>query len=415
MSRYSIISLVLVLILLFSGSFAIDPVSAQPQVTIAVTTTADAINEDGLCSLREAILAANTDTQVDACPAGSGADNILLTEGKFELSRSGQFEDYGLTGDLDIYSNIKIYGSGVNNTLLDAKGIDRVFHITGAYTVSMYNLTIQGGNAPGDMTQSRGGGILNQNGIVWLSRIMVIGNQSLNTGGGIDNFGGILNILDTTIANNQATRGGGVFSDNILWILRTLITGNVAADTGGGIDNNDEAGLFDVTISANIAAQDPLGQGGGGIFSDGNMELFNVTLVNNTGLGGFMNQGLARVSNSIFAQNGDLNCTGVNTFTSEGNNLDDDASCNFNKTGDILVEDALLESLSDNGGTTWTHALLLASPAVDAGNDSSCRSTDQRGAARPADGDEDGVAICDIGAFEYNATFNNLYLPVILH
>jgi len=47
--------------------------------TISVTT-ADiaAISEDGKCSLLEAIQAANTDTAVDACPAGSGADVIEL-------------------------------------------------------------------------------------------------------------------------------------------------------------------------------------------------------------------------------------------------------------------------------------------------------------------------------------------------
>ena len=41
---------------------------------IAVTTTDDELNADGDCSLREAVVAANTDAAVDACPAGSGSE-----------------------------------------------------------------------------------------------------------------------------------------------------------------------------------------------------------------------------------------------------------------------------------------------------------------------------------------------------
>src|ERR1044071_6821183 len=43
---------------------------------ITVNTTADELNSDGDCSLREAIQAANTDAPSDGCTAGSGADTI---------------------------------------------------------------------------------------------------------------------------------------------------------------------------------------------------------------------------------------------------------------------------------------------------------------------------------------------------
>lgn len=54
--------------------------------TIAPSTRADVINpDDGTCSLREAVIAANTDTSSGAapgeCPAGSGTDTIALTAG----------------------------------------------------------------------------------------------------------------------------------------------------------------------------------------------------------------------------------------------------------------------------------------------------------------------------------------------
>ena len=67
-------------------------------------------------------------------------------------------------------------------------------------------------------------------------------------------------------------------------------------------------------------------------------------------------------------------------------------------------------SLQDNGGTTFTHALLAGSPAIDGGNPAGCTdpwgnplTTDQRGEVRPADGNGDCTAICDIGAYEVPA------------
>ena len=55
----------------------VTPVRADAVIT--VTTTSDAVASDGLCSLREAIIAANTDSAFSDCPAGSGADTIAVS------------------------------------------------------------------------------------------------------------------------------------------------------------------------------------------------------------------------------------------------------------------------------------------------------------------------------------------------
>ncbi len=84
-----------------------------------------------------------------------------------------------------------------------------------------------------------------------------------------------------------------------------------------------------------------------------------------------------------------------------GHNIDSDGSCGLDPAnGSLPNTDPVLGPLQNNGGSTWTHALLGSSPAIDAGDDGQCPATDQRGAPRPVDGNGDGLAVCDIGSFE---------------
>src|SRR5262249_46089980 len=82
-------------------------------------------------------------------------------------------------------------------------------------------------------------------------------------------------------------------------------------------------------------------------------------------------------------------------------------TCRFNQTGDLINTDPLLDALAGNGGATQTHALLPGSPAIDAGDPAGCTDAsgaallnDQRGQERTQDGDGNGTATCDIGAYE---------------
>ena len=65
----------------------------------------------------------------------------------------------------------------------------------------------------------------------------------------------------------------------------------------------------------------------------------------------------------------------------------------------IITTDPLLGTLGDYGGSSQTIPLLAGSSAIDA-TSNNCPATDQRGWARPADGDGDSTATCDIGAYE---------------
>jgi hypothetical protein len=83
------------------------------------------------------------------------------------------------------------------------------------------------------------------------------------------------------------------------------------------------------------------------------------------------------------------------TINSAGDNLiGDDTGCTVSQN-DLVDTDPLVDPLAFSPfGSTFVHALQEGSPAIDAGTDATCKSTDQRGISRPQ------RAACDIGAYE---------------
>lgn len=437
--------------------------------TFTITANWDSFPGDGLCSLREAIIAANTNTAVDACPAGNGVDTIILPAGQYDLTVAGINENAALTGDLDITEDLIIIGDGSANTTINANGVDRSFHILWTATVEISGLTITLGNA------DLGGGILNS-GTLTLTDTTFSDNNAIDGGGGIYNTstatitdstfsgnsaalgggiyntggatmtvtnstisgntvsndgGGIVNehtltLTDSTISDNTASiAGGGIYntsyaSSSTLTVTNSALSGNSTNGDGGGIFNSETATFINSTISGNSAYFD-----GGGISNSGTAKLHNVTIANNTadsdadelgdGGGVFVSAtGTLNLGNSIIAGNFDnsavtrhSDCSGK--LTSLGYNLIQkfNGCAMAGRGGNLLHVLPLLGPLQDNGGATWTHALLAGSPAIDAGNPAGCKdgngvmlTTDQRGSVRPVDGDGDNMIVCDVGAFE---------------
>jgi hypothetical protein len=95
---------------------------------------------------------------------------------------------------------------------------------------------------------------------------------------------------------------------------------------------------------------------------------------------------------------------GGQALVSKGSNLIGNPSgCTLGgiSTGNLLGVDAKLARLGQNGGPLLTHSLQDGSPAIDAVKTGACPAADQRGVARPQDGNLDGRAVCDIGALEW--------------
>ena len=205
MFRASLLVGALFLSLGLAAPVSVPQVRAAASV-ITVTTTADGVVADHLCSLREAVISANTDQAVGGCEAGSGTDTIVLSPAlplpaTFVLDSVGAGEDGAVTGDLDIAGNVTIQGAGSDQTILDGNGSDRVFEIRPGARATISGLTVKSG-APGGMLG--GGGILvDATAALTLTDSVVTGNAAVGGGGGIE-VRGALTANHAVIAANRA-------------------------------------------------------------------------------------------------------------------------------------------------------------------------------------------------------------------
>jgi uncharacterized repeat protein (TIGR01451 family) len=312
----------------------------------------------------------------------------------------------GLTGPILLSSPlpaiqraVTITGPGARLLTIDGNGSGPIFTISAAITVTISDLTLSGANAAN-------GAALNvpaAGATVQVERCALDNNTATGNGGAISNSGD-LTLVESTVSANAANTGGGIFnaSGATLTATNSTISGNRANSDGGGLANVGTATLLNVTFADNVADNDNNASGdGGGIHDSGSAttSLKNTLVARNTDRGGQA-----------------PDCAG--TVSSDGFNLiGSSAGCTFAQAGGDQINPAntlILGMLADNGGPTQTHALLFGSPAIDAGTNTGCPTTDQRGDARPTNGDGSGLASCDVGAYEFPASSTNADLSVAL-
>jgi hypothetical protein len=370
-----------------SFAFALLVVSGFPALAInyTVTNTADS----GPGSLRDAISAAASGDKINF-NLSSYPRTITLT-----------------SGELLINKNLIIQGPGANQLTINGNHASRVFHTVTDVTLS--GLTITNGSAA-----DFGGGVFHENGLLTVTKCVVFGNQTTggNSRGGGLYVGASLSLRDSTVSQNSAANGSGIYSENSYYgginnfvsatISRSTIDHNTASVVGGGIYATVTIQMGDSTIAYNSAAV------GGGVYTNiisgqDSARLDFCTVTGNSanpnsggGVFAIANYPYFSLRNSIVAfQQGGGNIVASSSWLDEGGNVaTDDLNLNLDPSG-----------LQFNGGPTKTIALLAGSSAIDTavppygasdfGTDGTMLK-DQRGGDRPAGSNR------DIGAYEYN-------------
>ncbi|HLO14485.1 MAG TPA: hypothetical protein VK206_06640, partial [Anaerolineales bacterium] len=320
-----------------------DRVSIDFQVseTLFVTSTIDVIANDGVCTLREATIAANTNAPSGSmsgeCPAGmnSQTDTIVLVAGNtYSLTTDRTNNDTEADGDLDIGDNssaldliIKVEGDGKATVSQDASSVDdRVLENHGA-TMQIENLIIRSGSNVGG-----GGGVLNNgtldihaseisgNSVGWdgggiwngpgaalsLNSCVITGNYSDVFGGGIMNKGRLTVNNSEIRGNSTPVKGGGIANEGTLIVDNGVLAGN-SADQGGALYNTGTTNIVNTTVGGPRAEDANSADGGGGLFSVGTMTVSDSTITGNHASygGGLFNWtgGMLIISNSIVSNN----------------------------------------------------------------------------------------------------------------
>jgi len=404
------------------------PVTPQKPDSPAAIITVINISDSGIGSLRQAIIDASAGDVINFNSSLAG-QTIVLT-----------------SSQLDINKNLTIDGSLLAARIsISGNNAQRVFNIGNNSTVTLNGLGVINGNA------SDGAGVVVASGSTLnLIGSLFTGNVASNFGGGVYNTG-TLNITGCSFSNNQANWGGGLENRQVLSVMDTTFINNIA--TSGGAGAETYGGSVTIARSAfinNISTNGSTYGSGGGFQSDpgtGNVLLTNITFSGNRangtaddGGGAIMSYGgTLYLSHLTFANNYsathgggistnsgypttiNINNTIIYNNTAATGNPDDlygtFNSQDYNLIGtltgatltgatshNLIGQNPELNTLSDNGGSNSSFALLPGSPAIDhiPGSINGCGSTlfeDQRGRLRPANY-PDFSGGCDIGAFE---------------
>ena len=430
---------------LFSLLVCAFTVSTVYAATIVVTSTADS----GAGSLRAAIAGASAGDTIQFAAALNG-QTITLTSAKIVIDKNLVIDGPGA-------SQLRVQRSTVGGT-----PIFNIFDVTPNNTVTIEGLTISNGLTG---SNGGGGGIYNNGSFLTIanctisgnsagfggaifsdavnfgsaqlviSNSILSGNSAVTSGGCIYNlaYGDLkpfsafasVEVNYSTISGNSATYGAGIFSDGsamgnaFLTVNNSTISGNSASQDGGGIYNYGEikadnalVQLINSTISGNSASLT-----GGGILNDGDqggeatLAIAYSTISDNSANegGGIYSFGSAATWLGLVSTIMKTGISGENIRSSSGEvfsagyNLSNDNGGGFlTAIGDQVNTNPMLGPLQNNGGPTFTHELLMGSPALNAGNP---------GFTPPPDFDQRGPgysrvfnARIDIGSFELQPT-----------
>jgi hypothetical protein len=217
----------------------------------------------------------------------------------------------------------------------------------------------------------------------------------------------------TFIENSAERYGGGMFANEECFITLTncVFTGN-SAYRGGGLNNNESSTIATLTcckFSGNHA------QRGGGIYNEGGCSptMTNCTFSGNAAeeAGGAMynDHGIQKLTNCVLWGDmpDEIYGTGrgpVITYS--------DVQGSWPGEGNIDADPCFVDTGYWDSNEVWVdgdYHLLPGSPCIDAGDPNYIpepNETDLDGKPRVLDGDNDGILVIDMGAYEYRFTIS---------
>jgi CSLREA domain-containing protein len=366
------------------------------------------VGEDAIVTLADSILSQNVDAIVNA-------GRLTIEDCRVDADGERDFGD-AITnrGTLGVARTSISPGGGLSAGIVNGGELTFADSESRGGLDGIFNELLATATVTDSVLRDNTFGIRNL-GVAALERCSIRDNRTLagDPGAGVTNSG-VLTMIDTVVDDNTASYGAGVHNTGMANLRNCTISGNETSGSGsmgsgGGIWNSGTLEMTNCTVSGNQAL---LGQGGGVINEAGSLTMRSCTVSGNTAGGGggvAAVSGNLRLANALVAVNSAADgpdCLGAPT--SLGYNLIGNAAgCDPTAAeGDLLGSannpiDPLLGPLQDNGGPTLTHALLFASPAIDAADPlppgsggNACEPSDQRGVSRPQ-----GIR-CDIGAYE---------------
>lgn len=298
---------------------------------------------------------------INSFGGGTTLTNVTFTDNRCEQDGGGA------RGNAMTFANVTF----ANNTAAHRGGGFYVAGGTATLTDVVFN-----GNHGGGGAYFGGGMTIEGTSPVTLNRVTFTNNSTGGIGGGLGAWTGNATLNDVTFSGNQAGSGGAIgvsdasYAGN--WTLNNvLITGNTAGSLAGGILTTAAMTLNNVTLVDNQT-----NGYGGGIVALTATTIRNSIIWGNTAIDGYWHicywPGYCVVPTITYS----------------------DVADDYNIAGTTNIRIApLLLPLGYYGGGIQTRALPANSPVIDAGDPTTCTTTDERGEAR------DDLR-CDMGVFE---------------
>ncbi|MBM4091791.1 MAG: hypothetical protein FJ276_20545, partial [Planctomycetes bacterium] len=227
----------------------------------ALWVTTDADSGDG--SLRWAISEANN---------AGGPDTIEF---------ASELADQTITltsGELHITDDLTINGLGADKLTISGNSSNRIFLVDDGNPNTTIMVSISGLSLENGSTSGQGGAILNKEDLT--VEDSTLADNSAYSGGGIFNWGRTLTVTNSTLADNSATLGGGIYNNSSTLTVTNSTLADNSAYSGGGIFNNSST----LTVTNSTLADNSATRNGGGIYNgySSTLTVTNSTLANNS-------------------------------------------------------------------------------------------------------------------------------------